>query len=55
MTGGEMVTVEFLCDNRGKYLPRNSVILQKRQEESYVRIREKGNLYGCGNIIKFSW
>ena len=50
-----MVIVEFLCDNRGKYLPRNSVILQKRQEESYGIIIEKENVYGCGNIIKFSW
>ena len=37
-----MVIVECLYDSGGKYLPRKIVILQKRQEESYVRIIERG-------------
>ena len=41
-TGGEMVIVDCIRDNRGHDVPRNVVSLHKIQEYFYGRSRKKG-------------
>ena len=50
-----MMILECLNDNGDHGVPRNIVSTQKIQEERYGRGRERGNIYGCENISKYSW
>ena len=46
--------VECLRDIGGHDLPIKKIILHTRQEESYNRIRRRGNMAGCDDRSKYS-